>query len=59
VPYPSFKNSDLKARVPLLAIMAAALIFAFVSLDRPRVLFFADGFLFIERPWAMVKNKLG
>jgi len=43
IPYPSFKNSDLKARVPVLTIMSVALVFAFVSLDPPRVLFLITG----------------
>ena len=59
VPYPSFKNSDLKARVPLLAIMAAALIFAFVALDPPRVLFFLTGFYLLSGPGLWLRTKLG
>ncbi|MDG1157026.1 MAG: CDP-diacylglycerol--serine O-phosphatidyltransferase, partial [Litorivicinaceae bacterium] len=59
VPYPSFKNSDLKARVPLLAIMAAALIFAFVSLDPPRVLFLLTGFYVLSGPGLWLRTKLG
>lgn len=58
VPYPSFKNSDLKARVPLLAIMAAALIFAFVSLDPPRVLFFLTSLYIFSGPALWLKNRL-
>ena len=59
VPYPSFKNSDLKARVPLLAIMAAALIFAFVSLDPPRVLFLLTSLYIFSGPVLWFKNRLG
>jgi CDP-diacylglycerol--serine O-phosphatidyltransferase len=58
VPYPSFKNSDLKARVPLLAIMAAALIFAFVSLDPPRVLFLLTSLYILSGPALWLKNRL-
>ena len=58
VPYPSFKNSDLKARVPLLAIMAAALIFAFVSLDPPRVLFLLTSLYILSGPVLWFKNRL-
>ncbi len=57
-PYPSFKNSDLKAKVPFLAIMAAALIFAIVSLDPPRVLLFLAGLYLISGPFVWLKNKL-
>ena len=59
VPYPSFKNSDLKARVPLLAIMAAALIFAFVALDPPRVLFLLTGLYLLSGPGLWLRTKLG
>ena len=58
VPYPSFKNSDLKARVPLLAIMAAALIFAFVSLDPPRVLLLLTSLYILSGPAFWLKNRL-
>ncbi|MBU29565.1 MAG: CDP-diacylglycerol--serine O-phosphatidyltransferase [Gammaproteobacteria bacterium] len=56
--YPSFKNSDLKARVPLLSIMAAALIFAFVSLDPPRVLFLLTGCYVLSGPVLWLKDRL-
>jgi CDP-diacylglycerol--serine O-phosphatidyltransferase len=59
IPYPSFKNSDLKARVPLLAIMAAALIFAFVSLDPPRVLFLLTGLYLLSGPALWFKERFG
>ena len=57
IPYPSFKNSALKARVPLLAIMAAALIFAFVSLDPPRVLFLLTGLYLLSGPVLWFKKR--
>ena len=56
--YPSFKNSDLKARVPLLSIMAAALVFAFVSLDPPRVLFLLTGCYVLSGPVLWLKDRL-
>ena len=58
VPYPSFKNSDLKARVPLLAIMAGALSFAFVSLDPPRVLFLLTGLYLLSGPGLWLKTRM-
>ena len=58
VPYPSFKNSDLKARVPLLTIMVAALIFAFVSLDPPRVLFLLTSLYILSGPALWFKKRI-
>lgn len=57
IPYPSFKNSDLKAKVPFLAIMATALIFAVVSLDPPRVLLALTGLYVISGPCLWIKNR--
>lgn len=59
IPYPSFKNSDLKARVPVLAIMAIALVFAFVSLDPPRVLFVLTGLYVLSGPMIWVRQFFG
>lgn len=39
VRYWSFKNLDLRGRVPFVAVLAVVLVFAFVSLDPPSVLF--------------------
>ena len=41
--YYSFKNIDLKGRVPFMAMLAMVLIFVFISIDPPQVLFY--GFL--------------
>ncbi|MDB9863256.1 CDP-diacylglycerol--serine O-phosphatidyltransferase [Litorivicinus sp.] len=57
IPYPSFKNADLKATVPLLAIMAAALVFAFVSIDPPKVLFFLTTIYVVSGPILWVKKN--
>ena len=57
IPYPSFKNSDLKARVSLLAIMAAALFFAFISLDPPRVLFGLTALYLLSGPALWVRRR--
>ena len=57
VPYPSFKNSDLKARVPLLSIMAVALVFALVSLDPPRVLFLLTGLYLCSGPFLWLRRR--
>jgi CDP-diacylglycerol--serine O-phosphatidyltransferase len=59
LPYPSFKNSDLKARVPVLAIMAIALVFAFVSLDPPRVLFGLTGLYVLSGPVMWLRQFFG
>ena len=42
VRYYSFKNLDLKGRVPFVAILVVVLVFVFVSSDPPLVLFFAS-----------------
>ena len=57
-PYPSFKNSDLKARVSLLAIMAAALLFAFISLDPPRVLLLLTTVYLISGPVLWTRQRI-
>jgi CDP-diacylglycerol---serine O-phosphatidyltransferase len=59
VPYPSFKNSDLKARVPLLAIMSVALVFALISLDPPRVLFGLTALYVLSGPFLWVRAWMG
>lgn len=59
IPYPSFKNSDLKARVPVLAIMAIALVFAVVSLDPPRVLFLLTGLYLLSGPLIWLRKVFG
>lgn len=58
IPYPSFKNSDLKARVSLLAIMAAALLFALISLDPPRVLLLMTTAYLLSGPVLWIRRKL-
>ncbi|MDP5325615.1 MAG: CDP-diacylglycerol--serine O-phosphatidyltransferase [Litorivicinaceae bacterium] len=58
IPYPSFKNSDLKARVSLLAIMAAALLFAFISLDPPRVLLLLTTVYLISGPVLWTRQRI-
>jgi CDP-diacylglycerol--serine O-phosphatidyltransferase len=39
--YYSFKEVDLKGRVPFVALLAIVLVFVFASLDPPKVLFAA------------------
>ena len=58
IPYPSFKNSDLKARVSLLVIMAAALLFAFISLDPPRVLLLLTTVYLISGPVLWTRQRI-
>ena len=58
IPYPSFKNSDLKARVSLLAIMAAALLFAFISLDPPLVLLLLTTVYLISGPVLWTRQRI-
>ena len=58
IPYPSFKNSDLKARVSLIAIMAAALLFAFISLDPPRVLLLLTTVYLISGPVLWTRQRI-
>jgi len=41
LPYRSFKDLDLKHRVPFMAVLVLVLVFVLISFDPPRVLFLA------------------
>lgn len=57
IPYPSFKQADLKARVSLLAVMAVAIFFAVVSLDPPRVLLVLSAVYLFSGPVLWMRTR--
>jgi len=50
LPYRSFKDLDLKDRVPFVALLAVVLILVVVSFDPPRVLFLIFALYFLSGP---------
>ena len=59
LPYLSFKNLDLKGRVPFIVAIAMVFGFAFISFDPPRVLFLVFSIYVLSGPtlWLMRKMR--
>jgi CDP-diacylglycerol--serine O-phosphatidyltransferase len=61
IPYRSFKDLNLKDRIPFVSMLAVALVMVMVALDPPKVLFVTlIGYGFsgpVVRVWAMLKKR--
>lgn len=59
VPYPSFKELDLKGKIPFVAAIAMVLAFVLISWDPPRVLFAAAVMFALSGPvyWVMRRTN--
>lgn len=57
IKYTSFKDFDVKSKVPHLAILGVVLVFALVQVDPPKVLFAVFFIYALSGPYACLKNK--
>ncbi len=59
IPYPSFKELDLKGKIPFVAAIAMVLVIVLISFDPPRVIFVAALSYALSGPvvWVMRKGK--
>ncbi|HRE32043.1 MAG TPA: CDP-diacylglycerol--serine O-phosphatidyltransferase, partial [Candidatus Berkiella sp.] len=57
--YYSFKELDLKAHVPFVAVLAVLLIIVFVSIDPPFVLLSAFALYVLSGPVLSIKRRIG
>ncbi len=59
IPYSSFKEIDLKSRVPFVSILVVALGFAVITVDPPLILWAIFGAYALSGPVILVLKKLG
>ena len=58
IPYLSFKNVDLKGRIPFVATVAMVLAIVLISVDPPRILFAGALIYALSGPAVLLKNRL-
>ena len=58
VPYLSFKNVDLKGKIPFIATVAMVLAIVLISVDPPRILFAIALIYALSGPVVLLKNRL-
>jgi CDP-diacylglycerol--serine O-phosphatidyltransferase len=57
--YPSFKEVDLRGKVPFIVILAVAMGFVVITIDPPRILFMLATFFCFSAPLIWLAKKLG
>ncbi len=57
--YPSFKEVDLRGKVPFIVILSVAMGFVVITIDPPRILFMLATFFSFSAPLIWLAKKLG
>ena len=57
--YPSFKEVDLRGKVPFIVILSVAMGFVVITIDPPRILFMLATFFCFSAPLIWLAKKLG
>ena len=57
--YPSFKEIDMRGKVPFFVILAVAMLFVVITIDPPRILFAMAMVFSFSAPVIWLANRLG
>ena len=57
--YPSFKQIDMRGKVPFIVILSVAMVFVVITIDPPRILFTMAMVFSFSAPLIWLAKKLG